>query len=147
MRRYTRSQLCIVLVATLLLVSGSSCRTSVSYEPRTLASSAEAIEVIRQTLETQHAQYAPIEVEVSETELSMLRNKSNPLLGTSILNRTVIRFSIIGEVSLSEKNRWFAVTLAGVNGVALLHVYTPDAQSAQRFMDAVETLRRPASPR
>jgi hypothetical protein len=135
-----------VLVATLLVVAGSSCRTSVSYEPRALTSSAEAVEVIRQTLETQHAQYAPIEVEVSEVKLSMLRNKSNPLLGTSGLNRTVIPFSSIGEVTLSRKNRWFAVTLAAVNGFVLLHVYTPDAQSAQRFMDAIETLRRLASP-
>ena len=131
----------------LLLVAGSSCRWSISYKPRSLASSAEAIEVIRQTLEEQHAQYAPIEVEVSETQLSMLRTTSNPLFGKSSLNRRVIRFSIIAEVTLSKKGRWFAVTLAGVNGGTLLHVYTPDTQSAQRFMDAIETLQRLASPR
>ena len=142
MRHHTRSQLCIVLVATLFLATGSSCRTSVSYKPRTLPSSAEAIEVIRQTLETQHAQYAPIEVDVSETQFSMLRNKSNILLGTSSLNRTAVRFSSISKVALSKKNRWFAITFFAVNGAVLLHVYAPDAQSAQRFMDAIETLRR-----
>ena len=146
-RHHTPSQLCIVLAAGLLLVLESSCRTSISYEPRALASSAEAIDVIRQTLEAQHAQYAPTKVEVSETELSILRNESSHLLLTSGVRRTVIRFSTIAEVSLSNKRRWFAVTLARLNGEPFLHVYTPDALSAQRFMDAIETLQRDASPR
>ena len=145
MRGHRGSLLRILPVATLLLISGSSCRTSVSYNPRALASSAEAIAVIRQILEAQHGQYAPIEVEVSETKFSILRSKSNPILGTGGLNRTVIRYSTIAEISLSKKNRWFAVTFFGVNQVALLHVYTPDVQSAKRFMDAIETLKGLAS--
>ena len=135
----------IVLAITLLLVAASGCRTSIRYEPRALASSAEAIEIVHQTLESQHRQFAPIEVEVSETKFTMLRSTSSRLFGTSGLNRTVIRFSTIAEMSLSKKNDWFAVTFTGTNGAVLLHVYTPDAASAQRFMDAVDTLRRLAT--
>ena len=135
----------IVVMAVLLILSGCFIRIPLSYEPHALASPADAMAVIHQTLEAQHAQYAPIELEVSESGFSMLRSTSNPLLGTQHLNRTAIRFSAISEVSLSKKNRWFAVTLAGANGVALLHVYTPDKASAHRFIDALDTMRRFAS--
>ena len=132
-----------VLAATLLLLA-SSCfiRTSIRYSPRALDTSAEAMHVIYEILEGQHGQFAPIELEVTEEKLSILRTRSNPLLGTSGVHRTVIRYSTIGEVSLSRKNRWSAVTLAAENGIPLLHVYTSDAESGERFMDAIETMRR-----
>lgn len=135
--------LVVLLPLTLLFICGCFIRMPVRYSPHPLDAPAEAVEVIRQTLEEQHAPYAPIELEVDEEKITLLRGVYRPFPARSGgIHRTTIRYSTVKRVSLSKKNRWYAVTLSAETGVALLHVYTANVESAQRFMDAIETLRR-----
>lgn len=136
----------VLTTIVLVLTSGCFIRTSVRYEPEPLPTSEEAMQVIQRTLEGQHGKYAPIEVTVTEEKISLLRTSSGPLWGSSMA-RTTIRYTAIGEVSLSRKSGWYATTLVATNGATLLHIYTADLSSAEEFMDAIATMRRISSPK
>jgi hypothetical protein len=130
------------MVSALLLVLGSGCRTQIGYEPFPYSTHGEALDVIERTLRGQHGHFAPVEVEVTEAHLAILRNKTNIWSGTTALHPTVVAYASIGEITLAKHRRWFAVTLWRVNHTALLRIYAPTLQSAQRFADAIETFRR-----
>lgn len=110
------------------------------YQPALMSSSSAAVRVIYDTLETQPGNHAPIEVEVNEEKMALLRARRGFFSsGTTI--RTVVRYDMLGEVRLQKKKQYFVSTLFAPTGVKLLHVYMVDERTAQRFMDAVATLR------
>jgi hypothetical protein len=134
------------IVLGCVLLSGLGCRTYMPYVGRQLESTTEARNVIYQLLDQQPGSNAAIEVEVTDEKIRLLRSRSNAFLGTSGINGTTIYYSAIGGIRLSKKGNWYAITIDGKNGVALLHVYAADALVAERFIDALETMRQAAPP-
>jgi hypothetical protein len=112
------------------------------YQGRLLDDATKARKIIYETLEQQPGWAAPLELEVTDEKMRLVRTRSSFMTGTSGLLPTVIYYANIADVLLSEKRGQFMVSLLGANRVALLYVYTNDQASAERFIDAVETLRR-----
>ena len=122
------------------------CRTYLDYSGQPLTSVAEAREFIVHVLESQHGDYAPIEVEVTEEKLRVLRQRLQtfgPI--PSVIGPTVIYFADIGVPRLSKKSGWFAITILAPNGHVWMHVYTADLKTAERFIDALVTMKRAAA--
>jgi DUF2075 family protein len=117
------------------------------YTGRPVDSTGTARQIIYEVLDQQPGSNGAMEIQVTDEKFSVLRSRSNVLLGTSGIYGTTIYYTSIGEMRLSRKRAWFAVTIRGANGVNLLYVYTADRHSAERFIDALETMRRGADTR
>lgn len=136
---------------TALLVSAAclvplSCRFYTDYTPRPLDSTSAARQVIYEVLEQQPGPYAATEVQLTNKKFSMSRRHATGFLGMGGIGTigTTIYYDKIGDLLLSKKRGVFTVTIRSPNRVLLLHVYTVDQASAERFIDALETMRRAA---
>lgn len=142
----------LILITVLIFASG--CRTSIDYNSSLFDTPTEAMRVIYQTLEEQQDDHTPFKLEVTETKIVIFYSERAFLLGGfgrggggmmgkgAGIERKFIRYSSIGKVSLTLKNKWYTIILAAVNGHELLHVHTADIESAQRFIDAIDTMRQ-----
>ncbi|MBT4145750.1 MAG: hypothetical protein HOE45_02535 [Gammaproteobacteria bacterium] len=131
-----------LILITVLITSG--CKT-IDYSPHVYDTPTEAMRVIYQTLEEQQDDHTPYNLEVSESKIVVFYSERASLVGVigkgAGVERKFIRYSSIGKVTLRLKNKWYTIILATVNGHELLHVHTADIESAERFIDAIETMR------
>jgi hypothetical protein len=125
-----------LLIALVASIASGSCRSYIPYAGRPLDSARTAQKVIYETLDQQPA---AAQVEVTDEKFRVVLNH---VLGPS---SAAIYYTQIGDVLLSKKRDVFAVTIRSVTHVALVHVYTHDQASAERFIDALETMRRSAA--
>jgi hypothetical protein len=133
------------LVSVLLLVFVCfGCRSYIAYHGQPLASVESAKKAIYQTLEQQPGGAAPLGVEVTDEKFRLTQMHWNPVAGSGAVG-TTIYYAQVGDMVLSEKRGLFAVTIKTTTGYTLLHVYAVDQHTAERFIDALETMRKAAA--
>lgn len=130
----------LILAATGVAVL-AGCRTYMTYTGQPMESTTDAERVIRELLEQQPGGNAPEQVEVGGEKFQIFRGRPLSIMGPGVDGATIY-YARMGELRLSVKGKWYAVTICATNGEALLHVYAPDQHTAERFIDALETMRR-----
>jgi len=126
----------------LTIVATFGCRIYMDYSPQPMETTDVARKAIAEILDQQPGVHAAIETEVYDDKFSILHSRANKFFGTSQVYKTTIFYASIGEMRLSHKGSWFAVTIMGRNLEPLLHVYIADRASSDRFLNALETMRR-----
>lgn len=121
-----------------------ACRTYISYVGTPLADRAEAKRVIRQTLEEQRNERAPVSVDVTDERFLAVQTRQTEAENAGIFG-VAVYYARIGRVGLSLKKRVYTMFIYAADGALLLHVFTYDRASAERFMDALATMRRGTS--
>jgi hypothetical protein len=129
------------LLALVLMALG--CRCYMSCTPRPLESTSRAKKVIYEVLDQQPREWAAIDIEVTDEKFRLLRSVGTGFLGLRPATLgTTVYYTKIGDNLLSKRRGVFAVTIRAPNRDLLVHVYTDDQASAERFIDALETMRR-----
>jgi hypothetical protein len=132
----------LLCVGSLLLVA--ACRTYLPYAAKPLTSPAEARRVIQQTLEEQRDEHAPVSVDVTDERFRVVQTRETDAEDSGMFG-VAVYYSRIGRVELSRKKGVYAVSIFAADGALLMHVFTYDQVSAERFIDALATMRAAAS--
>ena len=111
------------------------------YAGKPLEDVAVAKKVIYETLEQQPGGAAPLEIEVTEEKFRIVQTRFNPIVGVRAAG-VAVYFAKIADVLLSVKRGLYTVTILGPNGDSLVHVRISDQRSAERFIDALQTMRQ-----
>lgn len=130
------------LVASLsvALITLSACRTYIPYVATPIGDPAQARRVMQQTLEEQRYENAPAHVEVTNERFRVVRSRGGnadegDLYGTSVY------YTRITDILLSKRKGVYAVSILGPDRVLLIHVFAYDEETAERFIDALGTMR------
>lgn len=130
------------LVASLsvALITLSACRTYIPYVATPISDPAQARRVMQQTLEEQRDENAPVHVEVTNERFRVVRSREEDadegdLYGTSVY------YTRITDILLSERKGVYAVSIFGLDEALLIHVFAYDQETAERFIDALGTMR------
>ncbi len=132
----TTSRLALVCVLVLL----PACRTFLPYTAKPLTSPAEARRVIQQTLEEQRDEHAPVSVDVTDDRFRVVRTRETDVEDSGLFG-VAVYYSKIGRVELSRRKGVYAVSIYAADDALLIHVFTYDQASAERFIDALSTMR------
>ena len=133
-------------IIVLLLLFLAVCGKVIHYAPgNTVNNASQAKEIIRQIVQEQPGELAPIKVEVTDKYIKMYKIKSNQLDGYNIPWNQLIYFNSIGKVEIREKKRqskkWFVVSLMDKKKNLICTIYTAMENKAKTFIDALHTMR------
>ena len=134
------------LMAVLVLFLLSGCMKKIQYSPDiSTVNSVEAKEIVKQVVQDQPGEMAPIKVEVTDQFFKMYATKSNPVDGYTIPWNTVVYFNNIGEITLKiEKKwskKWYVVAIMDRNNREKYAVYTAYEIQAKSFINAISKLK------
>ena len=105
----------------------------------------EAREIVKQVIQEQPDELAPIRIEITDRYLKMYATKSHPVDGYTIPWNTMVYFSNIGNVELKQKKRgsqkWFVISIRDRNNTVRYTVYTAHEITAKSFIDALHALK------
>lgn len=132
---------CIIVIVL------SICCSTIRYSPAdTNTNQTEAKEIVKQVVQEQPDELAPIKVEVTDRYFKMYGTKTNAVDGYTIPWNTVVYFKNIGEIKLRRKKKWskkwFVISIMDKNNKEKYTVYTAYEIKAKSFIDALITLRK-----
>lgn len=134
------------LLTVILLIFLTGCST-IHYSPNTANTNpTEAKEIVKEVVQEQPNELAPIKVEVTDRYFKMYATKTNVMDGYTIPWNTVVYFNNVGKVKIKQKKRWskeWYVILIMDNEKNLRYtVYTAQYTKAKSFIDALFTLKK-----
>ena len=105
----------------------------------------QAKEIIKQIIQEQPGELAPIKVEVTDKYIKMYKIKSNQLDGYNIPWNQFVYFNNIGKVEIRQKRheskKWFVVSVMDKKKSLKCTVYTAKENRAKAFIDALHTMQ------
>lgn len=139
-----------------LLFVAAGCASRIAYSPSCVYDEMEARRVTRRFLEEQPAQYAPIQIEITEEKISLtrFRSKGTGLRGDELREvpavSTIYRDNI-GSTELVYRHQWhmhhwYVARVFDKNGSLFVRVRSRSLEHAQQFLDAIASLRVPVQP-
>lgn len=134
------------LLSVIIMIFFIGC-SNIRYSPNPANTNpAEAKEIVKQVVQEQPDELAPIKVEVTDQYFKMYATKTNAMDGYTIPWNTVIYFKNVGKVKIKQKKRWakqWYVILIMDNEKNLKYtVYTDQYTKAKSFIDALFTLKK-----
>lgn len=134
----------LITVVALLLLSG--CMKRIQYSPDiSSVNSVEAKEIVKQVVQEQPGELAPINVEITDRYFKMYATKSNPMNGYTIPWNTVVYFNNIGKIELKQEKKWskkwYVISIMDRNNQKRYSVFTAHEIKAKSFIDALSKLK------
>ena len=131
-----------VTLQTLLLLIGCS---TIHYIPNTVKiSTTEAKEIVKQVIQEQPNELAPIKVEVTDQYFKLHIMKTNHMDGYTIPWTKLVCFNDIGKIRIKQKwrwsKKWFVISIMDKNKNVKCTIYTAQENKATSFVDAFHVL-------
>ena len=133
------------LLSVILMIFLIGC-SNIRYSPNTANTNpTEAKEIVKEVVQEQPNELAPIKVEVTDQYFKMYATKTNAMDGYIIPWNIVVYFNNIGKIEIKQKRRWskkwFVIAVRDKNKNLRYTIYTAQESKVKSFIDALYTLK------
>ena len=129
---------------TVFLLIGCAA-TQLQYTPMATDDPSKDKMIIEQVLQEQPSEYVPDVIEITDNYLKWQKEviRRSRLTGgvTTVPGVKVVYFNSIGKIELYQKTKWYIVLVYDDNQVRRCRVLTRDEHKAQKFMDAIYSMK------